>query len=390
MEFDPEIAVRLAWAGTPVVNTPTRVRYPPGGISHFRLLRDNLRISRTHARLFLGMLLRLPLLITRRVGAVPRAPSGRSWYARPERGSKLGLRITVWAYRTLGHRIAGLLLYPIVAYFFATDPAGRRASRRYLERVSATPEGARTVGDGSSRRRVFRHYLEFGRSVLDRAGFWLGDRSEFAITIRGQSELDRVADEKRGALVLGSHLGSFDAMRLLADTRSPLAVHVLMYTRHAARINAVLDQLRGGMEARVIEVRPKSFEHVIESKARIERGEVVAILADRVPPGEVQRVSEVSFLEAPAVFPQGPMKLAALLGCPVLLMFALRTGDRRYEVHVERFADRVELPRAQRVEALRSSCQAYADRLAAYCVRYPYQWFNFFDFWNEGEPRDRH
>jgi glycosyltransferase involved in cell wall biosynthesis len=66
MDFDTEIAVRLVWAGVPVVNQPTRVHYPPGGISHFRVWRDNVLISAMHTRLFFGMLWRLPRLLARK------------------------------------------------------------------------------------------------------------------------------------------------------------------------------------------------------------------------------------------------------------------------------------------------------------------------------------
>jgi len=66
MEFDTEILVRLFWRGVAIVNRPTRVIYPEGGISHFRMLRDNLRISWMHTRLFLGMLMRLPMLLARK------------------------------------------------------------------------------------------------------------------------------------------------------------------------------------------------------------------------------------------------------------------------------------------------------------------------------------
>jgi glycosyltransferase involved in cell wall biosynthesis len=60
MDFDPEIAVRMYWAGVPIHNLETPVRYPPGGVSHFRLLRDNVRISWMHTRLLIGMVFRLP------------------------------------------------------------------------------------------------------------------------------------------------------------------------------------------------------------------------------------------------------------------------------------------------------------------------------------------
>jgi len=66
MDFDTEILVRLFWRGVQVHNLPTAVTYPQDGQSHFQMWHDNLRISRMHARLFAGMLLRLPRLLARR------------------------------------------------------------------------------------------------------------------------------------------------------------------------------------------------------------------------------------------------------------------------------------------------------------------------------------
>ena len=67
MEFDCEILARLHWQGTPIINLPTAVQYPENGLSHFRLLKDNLLISNMHARLFFGMLVRLPWILWRRI-----------------------------------------------------------------------------------------------------------------------------------------------------------------------------------------------------------------------------------------------------------------------------------------------------------------------------------
>jgi glycosyltransferase involved in cell wall biosynthesis len=67
MDFDTEILVRLSWSGVRVISVPTPVRYPSDGVSHFRMLKDNLFISRMHARLFFGMLWRLPRLLARRL-----------------------------------------------------------------------------------------------------------------------------------------------------------------------------------------------------------------------------------------------------------------------------------------------------------------------------------
>lgn len=314
-----------------------------------------------------------------------------AWYAQEERGSTLGMRITVWLYRKLGRTVARLMVFPIVSYFYLTDAAGRRASRHYLERVYATPEGAQALGGPPGARHVFRNYLEFGLSILDRVGFWMGDFGDFEVRVHGAEHLERVVREKRGALVLGSHLGSFDAMRLLAESYSPIAVNLLMFTRHAARINSIFRQLSPGQEGgrmhvRVIPVKPGSAQHVLDARACIERGEVVAILADRAPLSERGHTARVKFLGESAPLPTGPIMFAALLRCPVLFMTGLRTGENRYEVNVVAFADPVEVERSRRREATSEYCQAYADLLARYCVRAPYQWFNFYEFWSGGEP----
>jgi hypothetical protein len=75
MAFDPEIAVRLVWKGVPVVNLQTKIRYPPGGISHFRFVRDNLQIARMHVVLVFGMLCRLPWRFTSRSPGPPATQS---------------------------------------------------------------------------------------------------------------------------------------------------------------------------------------------------------------------------------------------------------------------------------------------------------------------------
>jgi len=75
-DFDPEAVVRLCWAGVRPVNVDAPVRYlsaEEGGVSHFRYLRDNTLLTWMHTRLFLGFLLRLPLLVWRRI-----RPSGAS------------------------------------------------------------------------------------------------------------------------------------------------------------------------------------------------------------------------------------------------------------------------------------------------------------------------
>lgn len=75
MDFDIELFVKLDWDGVPIVELPTRVRYPADGVSHFRLVRDNTRITWMHTRLFVGMLARAPRLLARRLRAPAVVPA---------------------------------------------------------------------------------------------------------------------------------------------------------------------------------------------------------------------------------------------------------------------------------------------------------------------------
>jgi len=72
MDFDTEAAVRLDWGGAPFVNLPVAIRYPLGGVSHFRIVRDNLLILAMHMRLFFGMVRRFPNLLFRHSGSFSR------------------------------------------------------------------------------------------------------------------------------------------------------------------------------------------------------------------------------------------------------------------------------------------------------------------------------
>ena len=201
----------------------------------------------------------------------------------------------------------------------------------------------------------------------------------------------RFTGHGRGILLLGAHVGSFEAMRLLAGY-SPVGVTVLMHEANAARIAGLVDQLerlrpRAG-RVRIVEVVPGSFTHLLAARDQVAAGGVVAVLADRLPPGAPRAEGVcVRFLGAEARLPGGPLRLAALLRCPVVTMSALRTGARRYQVEVRPFAERIELPRGARDTALAHYAQQYANWLESLCRRAPRQWFNFFDFW-EAARRD--
>jgi predicted LPLAT superfamily acyltransferase len=303
------------------------------------------------------------------------------WYHLGEKGSRWGITFMLWAYRVLGRGVASALLYPVVAYFFLRNARERRASLDYFRRLSAAHPDAMPGGGAPGWRHVYRHFLEFARIILDRPAIITGETGDYVFSRHGQELLDRLVREKRGAILLNSHLGSLDIMRLLAEDRG-IVVNALMFRGNSQNVSA---ELKSAGDVRIVEHDPSSVQSVFELLRCVQRGEIIALNIDRVSPNreeKQERVSWIPFLGAEAAFPQSPLILASLLECPVLLTFGLRTGDRTYELHAEEFADRIVLPRASRQAQLDLLLRRYAERLEFYCRKAPYQWFNFYDFWS--------
>ena len=140
------------------------------------------------------------------------------------------------------------------------------------------------------------------------------------------------------------------------------------------------DEHAGG-EQRGEEDRQRQAQRSLQ--AAIERGELVAVLGDRV--GVNEKTATANFLGAPARFPTGPYTLAALLRCPIYLTFGLYRAPNRYDLYCEPLCEQLELPRGAREAALAAHVQRYADRLEHYCRLAPHDWFNFYDFWRTAD-----
>lgn len=328
---------------------------------------------------------------TRKVEAFPpqakvATPARGAWTGIAERGSLSGLRLIRWIYARFGRGAVMVLLTPIVAYFFVTGGAARRASLDYLRTLWATPRGRVSVGERPTWRHAFRHLYEFAENIVDSMIVWSGDGARIRIDERGSEHLLALVREGRGGILLSAHLGSSDMLRVLSK-KTGIVLNVLSFTRHAARINAFFDQLQPGLSMRLIHFEPGSISVALEIKAAIERGEFVGILGDRVWESERGRSVSVPFLGRRTRFPLGPFLLQATLGCPMLLSTCVRTGHGRYSASTELFAPAALVPRRERTRYAEGLAHRYAAALERECIRTPYQWFNFFDFWRDEADR---
>ena len=304
----------------------------------------------------------------RHVDAGLEAQGAPEWLARPERGSARANRFIVWVALRLGRPAARLLLYPICLYFFLFSGAARAASRKYLGKVLGRPPG---FGD------VFRHYHTFAATILDRVYLLNGQYGRFDVRAHGADIVDSMLARGDGCLLLGAHIGSFEIIRSLGRDARGLRVSLVMYEENARKLNSVLEAINPDLNLQVIPLG--KLDSMLKLDEALQSGTCVGMLGDRTI--EAEGTLACPFLGEPAQLAVGPMRIAAILKRPLVLMFGLYRGGSCYDVHFERLADFGAVGRKDRGAAIEQALRQYAERMEHYCRLAPYNWFNFYDFW---------
>ena len=390
MDFDTEIMVRLYWQGLRVRFVPSRVIYPEGGYSNFRMWEDNVRISKMHTRLCIESPLWWPARLKRLFRREPVAPNDTSthWMKVKERRGFSGMKFLWQLYRLGGRSLFTLIGWPVTGVFYLTGTAAKKASRQFLTRVN---EERTRRGMPIETYSGLSHFKAFTESMLDRLAAWAGDLTlwkdvDFADEESRQLLCEPPADG-RGKLVLVSHLGVAEATRALAQHDRAVPVWALVYDEHAPRFKAMLEEVAPDASRHIIAVNHLGVDTAARLEEAIARGEWVAIAADRTPNDQSSRASRTAtatFLGYEAPFPVGPFVLANLLKCEVVTLFAVREGQKLL-ISCRPFASEISLPRRTRDEALQAYVTRWAEILEAQALAHPYQWFNFYDFWHEDD-----
>ena len=303
------------------------------------------------------------------------ADDARDWRRRPEGGSRFSLQLFRAIARHGGRAAGRAFLYPTTAYFLLRRAPERAASRRYLSRVLGRPA---RLGD------IARHVHTFACTILDRVFMLSGQMQRFDIRTSGLDGLHAQLDRGQGVLVFGSHLGSFDALRVLAATRPDVQVRVVLDKGHNPAMTQLLDALNPELARTVIDAGQDGPSIVLAIKQATDAGALVALLVDRARPGEPSLPAPL--LGARAPFPVAPWLIAGALKVPVVLAFGLYRGGNRYDLDFEVFSEGLSITRHNRGSQLADLVARYAQRLEHHARRAPFNWFNFYDFWQSDDP----
>lgn len=304
------------------------------------------------------------------------------WAKHQERGNAFVLRLTSFLAMHSPLWLLRVVVSVVVFFYYVIEHKARRNITQYQQYIKQTfPQKSASLASPVS---VFKQFYQFGLCIVDRFAVWQGRIRYADLTIHDYDNIHAEIDRKgqRGQMLICSHLGNVDIARALVEHHQGFVMNVLMHSGHAVEFNRQL-QKAGASHLNVIEVSTLDATVMMELQQRLERGEWLAMAADRIPI-RGNKNTRVNFLGHSTIFPQGPWLLASLLRVPVNVLFCLKEHNN-YHLYLERMVEQVSLPRGKREESIQAYAQQYADILAKYCCQSPWQWFNFFEFWNQDD-----
>ncbi|MCL2075611.1 MAG: acyltransferase [Betaproteobacteria bacterium] len=307
------------------------------------------------------------------------------WAKIQEAGSLAGMRFLLSVYRIFGRWPFRFFLFFVLLWFYARRRAAREASRDYLRRLRGFSNGATPL---PTRLNVFRHFLAFSEIALDKLLAVGAVNPPEDYRLDGLEHIDSLLAQKRGAVLVTAHLGNTDLCRKLGEHYVDARITVLAHTKNAVRFNRLLKECNSEYDVDLIQVTDINIGTAILLAERVESGGLIVIAGDRVPVGDSAATVRVPFLGAEASFPISPYVLAAALQCPLLAIFGVRRLDG-FVVILRPIAESVLLPRRARSAAVVPYAAAFAELLEAECLKAPFQWSNFYQFWALPEPANK-
>jgi len=295
-------------------------------------------------------------------------PRASAWMRTPERSNMAMLRLMTWISLRLGRPAGRVVLHVIAAYFLVFAPTCRRASHAYLQRA---------LGRRVTWADRYRHVFSFASTIHDRI-YLINQRFDlFDIEIRGQAALQDAHADGGGLFLIGAHMGSFEVIRAMGRQIPGLQVSMVMHEDNALKINAMLAAINPQACTDIIGLG--RIDSMLRVRDKLDQGAMVGMLADRSIGDDVQLATPL--LGSTAYLPTGAFRMAALLRRRVVFMVGLYLGGNRYQINFESLADFSQTPAGQRGAQVQAAVQRYAALLDQYVRQAPYNWFNFFDFW---------
>lgn len=220
---------------------------------------------------------------------------------------------------------------------------------------------------------TYRNHYIFSQVIIDRFAIWSGKKYE--VTVDNYEAFNRLADKSDGFVILSAHIGNYEVAGYHLKTDKIL--NALVYAGEKDTVMANRDKLFSEMNIRMIPTS-EDMSHIFQMDNALTSGEIVSMPADRMF-GSVKNVVK-TFLGHKAKLPLGPFNIATMRGYDVLAVNVMKTKWNAFTIYVKDLEYDKQASRREQVSQLSDS---YVGELDKRVRQFPYQWFNFFEFWEE-------
>jgi len=224
---------------------------------------------------------------------------------------------------------------------------------------------------------TYQNHFIFGKSIVDKFAVFAGRKDAYKLEVIGQEIYsDVVDDEKCGALILNSHVGSSEILGYLLK-QNKKKFNALVYGGEAETIQKYRTESLGQQNINLIPV-VDGFSHFFQIHFAAKNAELIGVAADRVYAGS--KNIPCKFFGETAFFPLNPFQVAVKLNLPVIAFFVMILGVKKYKTYVVKISDEFinsDTPDMKAEKLLNK----YVEALENILKLYPLQWFNFYDFW---------
>lgn len=289
------------------------------------------------------------------------------WKGR-SKGTITGYKIFVWCIRNAGIRSSYAVLYLVAAYYFLF----LRKSSRY---ISSYFRKRLAYGFLKTKISVFRSYLTFGKVLIDKTAISAGLRDRFTYEFDGIENLRNLLAEKKGGVLISAHIGNFEiAEHFFADIDFDCQINLVTTDQEVTVIKEYLESVSVKKSSIKFIYVKEDMSHIFEINEALSKNELICFTGDRYFEGS--KFLEGNLLGKTAKFPAGPFLIASRLGVPVVYVYVMKENNLHYHLYA-RLAEHVKKRDAQGL------LNSYTRNLESMIRKYPLQWFNYFDFWDD-------
>lgn len=285
-------------------------------------------------------------------------------------GTPLGYKIFIYTLRFFGLRFAYALLFFVSCYYYVFRPKSRQSTVQLRQIYENWPQ------DGKQKLGVFfpfRRIFIFGQVLIDRVAVFFGIK--FHLEEEGVHNLEKLLDS--GGIILGSHLGNWEAGLSILKQKKDLQTHVAMSVVEGDFLQKML-QKKANDFVSVISL-DEQHDSLFKIKNCLQEDKVVAMHGDRYFGN--MRILSAKFMGKEAYFPVGPYIFSATLRKKICFVGVVKTKWNAYKVVCSEPLQCTWDKKYTREQQLQTWLQKYIAFTEKSLLQYPEQWFNFYDFW---------